>query len=69
MSAQPEPEFRTGDRVRVALNERNKTVRTGTVRQAIWHFKDARYNYYLEVDGRSVSKRYYGSDLLRIPSE
>lgn len=29
----------------------------------IWHFKEERYNYYLEGKGRKVSKRYCEEDL------
>ena len=59
----PEPEFQIGDPVTVIMNDRNKTPRTGTVQRIIWHYKDSRYNYYLEVEGRSVSKRYFADDL------
>jgi len=59
----PEPEFQIGDPVTVILNDRNKTPRTGTISRIIWHHKDSRYNYYLEVDGRSISKRYCAVDL------
>ena len=59
----PEPEFRVGQSVRVQLNERNRTPHAGTVRQVIWHHKDARYHYYLEEGGRRVSKRYLAEDL------
>ena len=33
------------------------------IREIIWHFKDKRPNYYLEKDGRKLSKRYYDEDL------
>ena len=59
----PEPEFQIGDAVTVILNERNKTPRTGVVRDVVWHYKDSRYNYYLQVDGKKISKRYFAVDL------
>ena len=59
----PEPEYQIGDPVTVILNERNKTPRTGVVRSVIWHYKDSRYNYYLQVGGKKVSKRYFAEDL------
>jgi hypothetical protein len=57
------PAFSVGQQVRVILNERNRTPRTGSIRQIIWHYKDERYNYYLTVNGKSVSKRYFEEDL------
>lgn len=36
---------------------------------AIWHHKEARWNYYLDVNGRSVSKRYTVDDLARVGAE
>ena len=59
----PDPEFQIGDLVTVIVNDRNKTPRAGTIQRIIWHHKDSRYNYYLEADGRSVSKRYFADDL------
>ena len=52
-----------GQRVRVIVNERNKTAHRGTIREVIWHFKDRRYNYYLVENGKKVSKRYFDEDL------
>jgi len=59
----PFPELEVGQRVRIVLNERNRTPRMGTIRQVIWHFKDQTFNYYLEEDGKKVSKRYLAVDL------
>jgi len=63
MKDQPLPVFAVGQRVRVVLNERNRTPHTGCVRKIIWHHKDERYNYYLEENGKTISKRYYEEDL------
>jgi hypothetical protein len=60
---EPQPEFLLGQRVSVLVNERNHTARVGTVARVVWHHKDACYNYYLEVDGKNVSKRYLSCDL------
>jgi hypothetical protein len=59
----PEPAFQIKQRVRVILNERNRTPHEGTVREVVWHHKDQRYNYYLEEAGKKVSKRYFEEDL------
>lgn len=61
---EPRPEFDVGQRVSVRVNELNLTPRVGTVLRVVWHFKDACYNYYLEVDGRKIGKRYFASDLI-----
>ena len=62
-----EPAFFLGQLVRVVLNERNKTPHTGTICEIIWHYKDQRYNYYLEEDGKKVSKRCFKDDLEALP--
>ena len=69
MIEKPSPAFSVGQRVRVILNERNRTARTGTIRQIIWHYKDECYNYYLDVNGKKISKRYYEVDIELLPSE
>ena len=60
---EPQSEFQLGQRVSVLTNERNHTARAGTIARVVWHHKDACYNYYLEVDGKKVSKRYLACDL------
>ncbi|WP_132272860.1 hypothetical protein [Neorhizobium sp. JUb45] len=35
----------------------------GVIRDIIWHFKDGVPNYYLERDGKKLSKRYLTADL------
>lgn len=57
-------EFRLGQRVCVVVNERNRTARVGVIANVVWHGKDGCYNYYLEVDGKKVSKRYLARDLI-----
>lgn len=59
----PEPEFTIGQRVRVVLNERNRTPHEGAIRAAVWHHKQGRFHYYLQEGGRKVSKRYAAEDL------
>jgi hypothetical protein len=59
----PWPMFCIGQHVRVILNDRSRTPHIGTVREIIWHVKDQRYNYYLEENGKKVSKRYFDSNL------
>jgi hypothetical protein len=67
MASRPAPAFSVGQRVRVILNERNRTARVGTILGIMWHFKDGRYNYYLEEGGKKVSKRYFQEDLEAVP--
>ncbi len=57
------PRFAVGDRVRVVLNERNRTPHEGSIREAIWHGKHQCWNYYLVEDGKKISKRYIAEDL------
>jgi hypothetical protein len=56
--------YQLGQRVSVRVNEQNQTARTGTVQRVVWHFNDACFNYYLEVDGKRVGKRYRAIDLV-----
>ena len=38
----------------------------GKITDIIWHFKDNDYNYYISVNGKKKSKRYYAEDLIKI---
>ena len=67
MTEKPPLAFSIGDRVRVILAERNQTSRTGTIREIVWHYKDQRYNYYIEENGKKVGKRYFEDDFERLP--
>lgn len=57
------PELKIGQKVRVILSARNHTPREGSIIDRIWHHKDRRWNYYMEENGRRVSKRYFIDDL------
>lgn len=59
----PPPELPVGTLVVVVANQGRNTPRTGRVRKVVWHFKDHRYNYYIETNGKKVSKRYFAGDL------
>ena len=59
----PPSKFAVGQRVRVRLNEQNHTPHEGTIRDIIWPHKSRQHNYYLEEDGKKVSKRYHEHDL------
>ncbi|MDR6851605.1 hypothetical protein J2Y54_001098 [Sphingomonas sp. BE123] len=48
--------FEVGDSV-------NAAGRSCTIRDAIWHFKDAEPNFYLEAGGKRLSKRFKVDDL------
>ena len=37
----------------------------GKIRDIIWHFKNQTFNYYIEVNNKKVSKRYYEEDLIK----
>ena len=60
------PLFKVGQHVRVVLNERNTTPHAGIVGEVKWHHKAERYYYYIEEDGKRVSKRYFDADLERV---
>lgn len=46
------PQFSIGQKIRVIVNDKNKTERLGTIREQVWHYKDCTYNYYLEENGK-----------------
>jgi hypothetical protein len=56
-------DYELGQRVRVRLNERNRTPHTGVVAQKIWHHNREQYFYWLTERGRTVHKRYTAEDL------
>lgn len=62
------PKYAPGQRVRVRLNERNRTPHEGTIRAIVWHFKERRDYYYLEEGGKKISKRYRDDDLEPVES-
>ena len=39
------------------------TPRQGRIVRMIWHYKDVCWNYYIESDGKAISKRYLEGDL------
>ncbi len=55
--------YQVGDCVEVILNTQNKTPHIGIIRDIIWHHKYEEWNYFIEVNGKKVSKRYLESDL------
>jgi hypothetical protein len=57
-----QPRFQLGQRVTVVLNERHSTPHTGTIRDAIWHHELLRWHYFLEENGKAISKRYLAED-------
>lgn len=38
----------------------------GKITDIIWHFKNYEYNYYISVNGKKKSKRYYSDDLFKV---
>ncbi len=69
MKELPPPKLSIGQWVRVILNERNKTPRTGRIHYAAWHFKAETYHYFITVNGKPVSKRYLEEDFELLPPE
>ena len=61
MPNRPPSAFSVGQRVRVVAHAR--MTRLVTVRSVLWHFQAERYDYYLDEDGRKVSKCYVDQDL------
>lgn len=60
------PELNIGQDVRVILSFRNQTAREGSIIDRVWHHKDRRWNYYMEENGKRLSKRYFAEDLLSL---
>ncbi len=44
----------------------NHTDITGKIHEIIWQFKRKEFCYYIEVDGKKLSRRYYANDLIKI---
>lgn len=63
----PAPEFTIGQTIRVVKNTPSNTQRIGIVREAIWHYKNGCYNYYIEMNAKRISKRYSAKDLEACP--
>ena len=59
----PESKFEIDDEVETVGDQH--TFRRGLIRDRIWHHKANEWHYYLEVDGKRVSKRYTAADLKR----
>ena len=57
------PEFQLGQTVRVVPQVNGHSEKIGVVRDIIWHHKDARYNFYLNVGGKKISTRYIADEL------
>jgi len=60
------PRFEIGQTVTVVLNERNRTPHTGTIRAFMWHHQLQRWHYFLDEDGKAISKRYAAEDLFPV---
>lgn len=68
IDAQP-PELQIGQTVQVILSSRNHSSREGSIIDRIWHHKDRRWNYFMEENGKALSKRYFVGDFLPLVSE
>jgi hypothetical protein len=54
------PRFAFGEEVRTLPPA---TLRQGRIREIMWHYKERREFYLIEVHGKNVSKRYWAEDL------
>ncbi|MGD8770624.1 MAG: hypothetical protein PVJ06_11340 [Desulfobacterales bacterium] len=57
------PKYMPFDSVKVL---RPNTERSGRILELIWHFKNKEWNYYIDSEGKRISKRYVESDLERL---
>ncbi|MBR1736164.1 MAG: hypothetical protein IJ736_03985 [Firmicutes bacterium] len=55
------PKFKYGDSVSPA----DHIYKKGRIRDIIWHGKTHKFNYYIEIDNKKVSRRYYAEELIR----
>ena len=62
MTVDKPPVFVYGDLV----SPINHHDRIGRIETIIWHFKNEDYCYYITVNGRKISKRYYTEELMKI---
>lgn len=61
--SQSTPKYSLQQKVRITLNERNKTPYIGSIREIFWHYKEQRYYYLIDSNGKKISKRYFEEDL------
>ncbi|MBX7229768.1 MAG: hypothetical protein K1X48_09205 [Burkholderiaceae bacterium] len=59
----PVPEFQLGQTVRVVPHVNGHTEKIGVIRDIIWHYKDARYYFYIKVGKQKISTRYIANEL------
>lgn len=59
----PTPEFFRGQVVELVVNAGNVPDRKAAVRGRNWHQKQGRWIFFLEEEGRKVSRRYEAKDL------
>jgi len=60
----PMPVFIEGQRVRVVLNDRNRTLHHGMIRGKIWHYENQQWYFQLhDHTGSKINKRYAAEDL------
>jgi hypothetical protein len=56
----PPPAFRLGQRVKTKVP---RTSRIGIIRAIVWHFKRNEPSFFLEVNGKALSGRYWADEL------
>ena len=57
----PEPSFKWNDKIELLKNKK-----CGIIYNLIWHHKDEKYYYFVEIDGKQLKKRLNDSDLKKI---
>lgn len=58
----PPPSFEIGDPVKIIGTKKN-SARRGKIREHIWHHKNTEWMYFINEEGRKVSKRYREDEL------
>jgi hypothetical protein len=53
----PPSKFRAGNAVEVIASDKNRTYHKGRVRQVTWHFKDRKWNFFIEENGKKKSAK------------
>ena len=60
--------FEFGDKVKVMVNERNKTYHEGIIIDISWHSKYNKQFYFIKENNKVLKKRYFYEDLEKIGS-
>jgi hypothetical protein len=67
-NGKPAQEFSIGESVEVMVSAKNTTYHCGRIIQITWHHKESKWHYFIEENGKKVSKRYEGKSLRNVCS-